>query len=81
MAYQCDNTSNQYFTIAATNFTVPPVTFSLWFNVSSIVSKDTALFLWRGTINTERAAETDSSKWELRYSIAGGTSAPTATGL
>ena len=81
MAYQCVNASNQYFTIAAPNISVPPVTFSLWINVSSVVAKDTALFIWRGSINTGLFLKYVNPNWELRYCVAGGTQWQTATGL
>lgn len=81
MAYQCVNASNQYFTIAAPNVSVPPVTFSLWINVSSVINKDTALFIWRGTINTGVFLVYVNPNWELRYYVAGGNQWQTATGL
>jgi hypothetical protein len=81
VAYQCVNASNQYFTIAAPNITVPPVTFSVWINVSSIINKDTALFIWRGTINTGVFLKYVNPNWQLRYYIAGGNQWTVATGL
>ena len=81
MAYQCVNASNQYFTIAAPNISVPPVTFSLWINTASIIAKSTALFIWRGSINTGVLLTYTSPNWELRYYVAGGTQWQTATGL
>ena len=81
MAYQCVNASNQYFTIAAPNISVPPVTFSVWIKVSSVVSKHTALFIWRGTINTGVLLLYTAPNWELRYYVSGGTQWQTATGL
>jgi hypothetical protein len=81
MAYQCVSASNQYFTIAAPNITVPPVTFGMWVNVSSVVAKDTALFIWRGSINTGLFLKYVNPNWELRYYVAGGSQWQTATGL
>jgi len=81
VAYQCANASNQYFTIAAPNITVPPVTFSLWINTASVIAKSTALFMWRGTVNSGLLLNYTSPNWELRYYIAGGTQWQTATGL
>lgn len=81
MAYQCVNASNQYFAIAAPNIVVPPVTFSVWINVASIVAKSTGLFMWRGTVNSGLLLNYTSPNWELRYYIAGGTQWQTATGL
>lgn len=81
MAYQCVTASNQYFTIAAPNVSVPPVTFSLWINVASVVSKDTALFIWRGSVNTGVLLRYVSPNWQLRYYVAGGFQWQTNTGL
>lgn len=82
MAQQCISASDQYFTFPALNVSVPPVTLSLWFKVSSIVvGKHTTLFAWRGTINTEFHLANSSSNWQLRYSVAGGTQWNIATGL
>ena len=81
MAYQCVNASNQYFTIAAPNISVPPVTFSLWINTASVIAKSTALFIWRGTINTGMYLRYTSPNWELRYYVADGNQWQTATGL
>lgn len=81
MAYQCVNASNQYFTIAALNVSVPPVTFSVWINTASIIAKSTALFIWRGAINTGLFLNYTNPNWELRYYVAGGNQWQTATGL
>lgn len=81
MAYQCANASDQYFTIAAPNISVPPVTFSIWIKVSAVVAKHSALFLWRGSINTGLLLWYAASNWELRYYIGGGSQWQTATGL
>lgn len=81
MAYQCVNASNQYFTVAALGVSVPPVTLSLWINTASIIAKNTALFIWRGTINTGLFLNYTSPNWELRYYVAGGNQWQTATGL
>lgn len=82
MAYQCLNSSYQYFTIAAPNISVPPVTFSLWINVTSvIVNKGAALFIWRGAINTGFMLRYIGTNWELSYYVAGGTQWQTVSGL
>lgn len=81
MAQQCINASNQYFTIGALYVTVPPVTFSLWINTASIIAKDTALFSWRGAVNTAVILRYFSPNWELRYYIGNGPEWMTATGL
>jgi len=81
VAYQCVNAAYQYFTIAAPNISVPPVTFSIWINATSFVNKNTALFLWRGTIHTGLLLRVASGNWQLRYYIAGGNQYLTSTGL
>jgi Concanavalin A-like lectin/glucanases superfamily len=81
MAYECASASNQYFTIAAPNISVPPVTFSIWINATSIVDKNTALFIWRDVIQTGLLLRYVAPNWELRYYIANGTQWQTATGL
>ena len=82
MAYQCVNASNQYFTIAAPNISVPPVTFSIWINVASVIAnKSAALFIWRGTINTGVMLRYIDPNWQLAYFVAGGTQWQTTTGL
>jgi Concanavalin A-like lectin/glucanases superfamily len=81
VAYQCVNASNQYFTIPALNMSVPPVTFSLWIRTTSVVAKDTALFLWRGSVNTGVLLVYASSNWELRYYVNNGLQWQTSTGL
>ncbi|MGD9633961.1 MAG: LamG domain-containing protein [Pirellulales bacterium] len=81
MAQQCLNASNQYFTFPALNVTVPPVTFSLWINTAAIVAKDTALFCWRGAVNTAVFLLYIAPNWELRYFVGGGTQWQTATAL
>ncbi|MEX2316321.1 MAG: LamG domain-containing protein [Pirellulales bacterium] len=81
MAYQCVNASNQYFNVAALNVSVPPVTFSMWINVASVIAKESALFLWRGSINTGVLLHYTGSTWELRYYVAGGTQWQAASGL
>ncbi len=81
MAYECVSASNQYFTIAAPNISVPPVTFSIWIHVSAIIDKNTALFVWRDTIQTGLLLRYVSPNWELRYYIANGNQWQTSTGL
>lgn len=81
MAYQCVNASNQYFTIPALNISVPPVTFSLWINTATIVAKSTALFIWRGSINTGVFLIYSAPNWELRYYVNNGTQWEAATSL
>jgi hypothetical protein len=81
MAYECVSASNQYFTLAAPNISAPPVTFSMWINVSSVIDKNTALFIWRDTIQTGVLLRYVVPNWELRYYIANGTQWQTATGL
>jgi len=81
VAFQCVNASNQYFTIPALNVSVPPVTFSLWINTASIVAKSTALFIWRGSVNTGIFLIYSSPNWELRYYVNNGTQWQTATSL
>jgi hypothetical protein len=81
VAYQCVNASNQYFNVAALGVTAPPVTFSMWINVASVIAKESALFLWRGSINTGVLLHYTGSTWELRYYVAGGTQWQAASGL
>jgi hypothetical protein len=81
MAYECVNASNQYFTMAAPNLSVPPVTFSIWLKVSSIVPVNTALFIWRGTINTGLLLRYIGTNWQLRYFVFNGSQWQTDTGL
>jgi hypothetical protein len=81
VAYQCVNASNQYFGIATLNISVPPVTFSLWVNTASTIAKDSALFLWRGAVNTGVLLRYIAPNWELRYFTAGGTQWTASTGL
>jgi hypothetical protein len=82
MAQQCVSASNQYFSFPALGVSIPPVTLSLWFNVSAVVSgKHSTLFCWRGTINTELFLHSLGSDWQLRYSIAGGSQWNLSTGL
>lgn len=81
MAYQCVNASNQYFSIPALNVSVPPVTFSIWINTTSIIAKNTALFLWRGSVNTGVFLLYSSPNCELRYYVADGLQWQTVTGL
>lgn len=81
MAYQCVNSSDQYFTLAAPNISLPPVTFSIWIKVSAVVAKHSALFLWRGSINTGLLLWYAASNWELRYFIGGGSQWQASSGL
>jgi hypothetical protein len=81
MAYQCLNASTQYFTIPALSISAPPLTLSIWINTASIIAKDTALFLWRGSVNTGVFLLYNNGNWELRYYVAGGAQWQTATGL
>jgi hypothetical protein len=82
VAYQCVNASSQYFNVAALGVTVPPVTFSMWIHLSSVVAnKESALFIWRGSINTGFLLHYTAGNWELRYYVAGGTHWQVATGL
>jgi hypothetical protein len=81
MAYECASASNQYFTMAAPNISVPPVTFSIWLKVSSIVPANTAMFVWRGAINTGLLLRYIGTNWQLRYFVANGSQWQTDTGL
>jgi len=81
VAFSCVNASNQYFAIAPLNVSVPPVTFSLWVNTASVIAKDTALIIWRGSVNTGIILRYVAPNWELRYYTAGGSQWMTATGL
>jgi hypothetical protein len=72
VAFLCVNSSLQHFTIDAPNISVPPVTFSIWLNTTAFVSTDTALFHWRGSINTGLILRYVSAKWNLRYYVADG---------
>jgi hypothetical protein len=81
VAYQLLNSSSQYFTIAAPNITVPPVTLSVWIKATSIIDKHSALFIWRDTIQTGLILRYVAPNWELRYYVAGGNQFQTATGL
>jgi hypothetical protein len=81
VAYQCVNASSQYFTVQAPNITAPPVTFSMWINMTSVIAKESALYLWRGSINTGVLLHLNGGAWELRYFIAGGTEWQVASGL
>jgi hypothetical protein len=82
MAQQCVSASDQYFTFPALGTSAPPITMSIWFKVASIVvGKHTAMFCWRGSINTEFFLRSSGSTWQLRYSIAGGSQWNITTGL
>ncbi len=82
MAYQCNIASSQYFNVAALNVTVPPVTLSMWINVASVVAnKHSALYIWRGTINTGLLLRYAGATWELRYFVGGGNEWQLSTGL
>lgn len=81
MAFQCVTASLQYFSIAAPNITIPPVTFSIWLKVSSIIPKNTAMFLWRDTIKSGLLLRYIGSDWQLRYYVLDGPQWQTDTGL
>jgi hypothetical protein len=73
VALNCVNASLQHFTIAAPNISVPPATFSIWLNMSSLVALNSALFQWRGTIETGLILRYFAPHLHLRYYVNGGT--------
>lgn len=80
MAFSCVNASLQHFTIASPNISAPPVTFSIWLNTTSIVAANSALFHWRGSIQTGLLLRYFAPDWHLRYYVGSGLEFLTDTG-
>lgn len=80
VAISCVNASLQHFTIAAPNISVPPVTFSIWLNTTSIVAANSALFHWRGSVQTGLLLRYFAPDWHIRYYVGNGLEFLTSTG-